>query len=85
MIGNLTNCFAICHFLGFCSLPLRICSAEKNLRTFVAVEVCLETSICFIINLKNLQLCQNVPYFGVKRPENSVKQFTRLCKEHQKS
>lgn len=50
MIGNVTNCFAICHFLGFCSLPLRICSAEKNLRTFAAVEVCLETSICFIIN-----------------------------------
>ena len=50
MIGKLTICFANCHVLGFWSLPLRICSAEKNLRTFAAVEVCLETSICFIIN-----------------------------------
>lgn len=50
MIGKLTNCFAICHILGFCSLPLQICSAEKILHTFATVEVCLETSICFIIN-----------------------------------
>lgn len=50
MIGKLTNCLAICHFLGFSSLPLRICSAEKNFRTFVAVEVRLETSICFMFN-----------------------------------
>lgn len=50
MKGKLTVCFAICHILGFCSLPLRICSAEKNLHTFAAVEVGLDASICFMFN-----------------------------------